>query len=88
VFSQKKRQAEQVKKIEEIKKKVVEKLAPLLENFRAVSTNFPGETERENKMHSDFAVVIKSITIALKKYGYEEPLIVQTKEESPSVVAN
>lgn len=85
---QKKRQAEQAKKIEEIKKKVVEKIAPLLESFRAVPTNFPAETEREKKMHGDFAVLVKSITIALKKCGYEEPPATHAQQESSIAVAN
>lgn len=48
------------------------KILPLLDAFRNVPMLHGGETEREIKMHSDFNVLVRSITVALQKYGYSE----------------
>lgn len=68
----KRRESEQRKRVEDNKKKVVTKILPLLDAFRNVSMLHGGETEREIKMHSDFNVLVRSITVALQKYGYSE----------------
>ncbi len=59
-------------KVESHKKKLASKILPLLNLFQSIPKNYLATTDRERKMHEDFKVLVRSIIIALQKYGYAE----------------
>jgi molecular chaperone GrpE (heat shock protein) len=54
------------------KKEVVFKTVSLLDTLNQIPQQVPFTTPREQKMHEDFAVLIRSTRIALTKYGFSE----------------
>ena len=59
-------------KIARNKYEFVEKMLPVVDEFRAAKENFPPTTDREEKMHRDFGSLLDSILLLFEKYGYKE----------------
>lgn len=69
---QKRRDKDQKTRVERNKREFVEKMLPVLDEFRAAPNVAPADTEREHTIHTSFASLLDNLLVVFEKYGYKE----------------
>lgn len=69
---QKRRDQDQKNRVTRNKREFVEKMLPVLDEFRKAPFINPPETEREQTIHKGFASLLDSLLAVFEKYGYKE----------------
>lgn len=69
---QRKKDAEQKRRVSQNKREFVSKMLPWVDEFRAVPAALPAESTKGHNMHQSFAALLQSVLTVFEKYGYRE----------------
>lgn len=59
-------------RVERSKREFVEKMLPVLDEFRNATLAVPPDTEKEATMHKSFESLLGNVLAVFEKYGYSE----------------